>query len=115
MDTVSRKNRKVYFTSHDIKNNYILFCSCSAADIAVICREALFRPLRQLMSATHFKRVNSEQVSNPKPDSPRQLWSVCSSDDSNAELITIDKIEPNELDVPPVTMVSSYEGLLLMK
>lgn len=32
-------------------------CSYSGADIAVVCREALLRPIRRLGSATHFKRV----------------------------------------------------------
>ncbi len=33
--------------------------SYSGADIAVVCREALLRPIRRLSSATHFKRVRS--------------------------------------------------------
>ena len=37
----------------------ILF-SYSGADIAVVCREALLRPIRRLGSATHFRQVNVE-------------------------------------------------------
>ena len=33
-------------------------CSYSGADIAVVCREALLRPIRRLGTATHFKRVS---------------------------------------------------------
>lgn len=33
-------------------------CSYSAADISVVCREALLIPIRQITVATHFKRVN---------------------------------------------------------
>jgi len=35
----------------------ILIYSYSGADIAVVCREALLRPIRRLSAATHFKRV----------------------------------------------------------
>ena len=33
--------------------------SYSGADIGVVCREALLRPIRRLGSATHFKRVRN--------------------------------------------------------
>jgi SpoVK/Ycf46/Vps4 family AAA+-type ATPase len=36
--------------------------SYSGADIAVVCREALLRPIRRLGSATHFKRVSIHHV-----------------------------------------------------
>ena len=36
----------------------IFFGRYSGADIAVVCREALLRPIRRLGSATHFKRVS---------------------------------------------------------
>ncbi len=39
--------------------------SYSGADIAVVCREALLRPIRRLGSATHFKRVGSLRSSLP--------------------------------------------------
>ena len=35
-------------------------CSYSGADIGVVCREALLRPIRRLGSATHFKRVRND-------------------------------------------------------
>ena len=43
----------------DDNNDDVCDCSYSGADIAVVCREALLRPIRRLGSATHFKRVDS--------------------------------------------------------
>ncbi|CAM4866752.1 unnamed protein product [Rotaria socialis] len=71
----------------------------SGADIGVVCREALLRPIRRLGSATHFKRVQ-----NPKPYGPRELWVACSPGDPDAQSLTLDTIEPDELCEPPVTM-----------
>ncbi|CAF4605109.1 unnamed protein product [Rotaria sp. Silwood1] len=82
----------------------------SNADIMIVCREALFRPLRPLMSATHFKRMP-----NIKCDSSRELWFACSSEDPNAEVVAIDKIEPNELYIPPITMADMLAALLTIK
>jgi len=82
----------------------------SGADIAVVCREALLRPIRRLGSATHFKRIP-----NPKPDGPRQLWLVCSPGDSNAVELTLDKIPPEELCEPPVTISDMLAALATQK
>ncbi|CAF3343231.1 unnamed protein product [Rotaria sp. Silwood1] len=82
----------------------------SGADIAVVCREALLRPIRRLGSATHFKRVP-----NPKPDGPRQLWLVCSPGDPDAEELTLDKIKSDELCEPPVSMSDMLAALATQK
>jgi len=42
----------------DSKKKTSLLFSYSGADIAVVCREALLRPIRRLGSATHFKQVD---------------------------------------------------------
>ncbi|CAF1359272.1 unnamed protein product [Rotaria sordida] len=72
----------------------------SGADIAVVCKEALHRPIRRLCLATHFK-----QILNPKFDDHRQLWLPCSFDDPHAVPLTFDKILSAELCEPPVTLV----------
>ncbi|CAF0830261.1 unnamed protein product [Rotaria sordida] len=77
----------------------------SNADIIIVCREASFRVLHQLISATHFK-----QIPNLKWDDPRKFWFVCSLEDPNAEVMTIDKIEANELYLPRILVINSYEN-----
>ena len=42
----------------DDNNDDVCDCSYSGADIGVVCREALLRPIRRLSSSTHFKRVS---------------------------------------------------------
>ncbi|CAF5180503.1 unnamed protein product, partial [Rotaria magnacalcarata] len=71
----------------------------SGADIAVVCREALLRPIRRLGSATHFKRVQ-----NPSPNGPRLLWLACSPGDTDAVELKLDDINSEELCEPPVTI-----------
>ncbi|UJR13877.1 hypothetical protein I4U23_000885 [Adineta vaga] len=82
----------------------------SGADIAVVCREALLRPIRRLGSATHFKRIP-----NPKPDGPRQLWLVCSPGDREGAELTLDKVPPEELCEPPVTISDMLAALSTQK
>ncbi|CAF1328478.1 unnamed protein product [Rotaria sp. Silwood1] len=82
----------------------------SGADIAVVCREALLRPIRRLSSATHFKKVP-----NSKSDGPRQLWLACSPGDSGAVELTLDKIKSEELCEPPVTMSDMLAALSIQK
>ncbi|CAM4854957.1 unnamed protein product [Rotaria socialis] len=82
----------------------------SGADIGVVCREALLRPIRRLGSATHFKRVQ-----NPKPDGPRELWLTCSPGDPYAQALTLDQIKSEELCEPPVTMSDMEAALVTQK
>ncbi|CAF2994986.1 unnamed protein product [Rotaria sp. Silwood2] len=82
----------------------------SGVDIAVICQEALLRPVRRLCSATHFKRVQ-----NPKPNGPRQLWLVCSPEDPAAQELTLDKIKSDELYEPSVSMKDIEAALATQK
>ncbi len=50
-----------------------------------------------------------------KSDGPQELWIVCSPEDPLGEPLTVDKIEPDELYEPPVTMVSIYQVFLIEK
>jgi len=82
----------------------------SGADIGVVCREALLRPIRRLGTATHFRRVQ-----NPKPDGPRQLWLACSPGDREGVEMTLDQIESEELCEPPVTIADMLAALSTQK
>ncbi|CAF3360757.1 unnamed protein product [Rotaria socialis] len=82
----------------------------SGADIAVVCREALLRPIRRLGSATHFKRVQ-----NPSPNGPRLLWLACSPGDTDAVELKLDGINSEELCEPPVTISDMVAALSTQK
>ncbi|CAF2713175.1 unnamed protein product [Rotaria sp. Silwood2] len=98
-------------TCHTIKDNEWMQLAqrsehYSGADIGVVCREALLRPIRRLSASTHFKRVQ-----NPEHDGPRELWLACSPGDSAAQSLTLEKISPDELCEPPVTMSDMLAAL----
>ena len=60
MDATGTKSGTVCFEIVSIENQVkymLVFFSYSGADIGVVCREALLRPIRRLGTATHFKRV----------------------------------------------------------
>ncbi|CAF0812690.1 unnamed protein product [Adineta steineri] len=102
-------------TFHTVKDNEWMELAqrsehYSGADIAVVCREALLRPIRRLGTATHFKKVQ-----NPKPDGPRIQWLACSPGDPAAEAITLDKINSEELCEPPVSIGDMLAALNTQK
>ncbi|CAF1511295.1 unnamed protein product [Adineta ricciae] len=82
----------------------------SGADIGVVCREALLRPIRRLSSATHFKRIQ-----NPNKNGPRQLWISCSPGDAGAKEMTLEEINSEELCDPPVLMSDMLAALSTQK
>ncbi|CAF4927583.1 unnamed protein product [Rotaria sp. Silwood1] len=82
----------------------------SGADIAVVCREALLRPLRRLCLSTHFKRVK-----NPNSDGPSELWLLCSPDDPDAKEISFDELDCDDLFEPPVIMSDMLAALARQK
>ncbi|CAF1525606.1 unnamed protein product [Adineta ricciae] len=82
----------------------------SGADIGVVCREALLRPIRRLSSATHFKRIQ-----NPNKNGPRQLWISCSPGDAGAKEMTLEEISSEELCDPPVLMSDMLAALSTQK
>lgn len=79
----------------------------SGADISIIVRDALMQPVRQVQTATHFKKVRG-----PSPKDPSiivdNLLTPCSPGDPNAIEMNWMDIEGHELFEPPVTMVSLW-------
>jgi len=120
-----QKNQKgkisITFLSRE-KKTFFFVSSYSGADISNVCKEALLRPIRQLSSATHFKKVRFRfvsivyefisfcvQIQNPVqgPNEPALVWLACSPGDSAAIEMKLDDIHPDEICDPPVTMVCS--------
>lgn len=120
-----QKNQKgkisITFLSRE-KKTFFFVSSYSGADISNVCKEALLRPIRQLSSATHFKKVRFRfvsivyefisfcvQIQNPVqgPNEPALVWLACSPGDSAAVEMKLDDIHPDEICDPPVTMVCS--------
>jgi len=76
----------------------------SGADISIIVRDALMQPVRQVQTATHFKRVRG-----PSPKDPSiivdDLLTPCSPGDPAAIEMNWMEVEGDKLYEPPVTMV----------
>ncbi|XP_041912715.1 vacuolar protein sorting-associated protein 4B-like [Alosa pseudoharengus] len=82
----------------------------SGADISVIVRDALMQPVRQVQSATHFKRVRGKQWN--KPDVVvDDLLTPCSPSDPNGIEMTWMDVSGNELLEPVVNMKDMLKSL----
>lgn len=82
----------------------------SGADISIIVRDALMQPVRQVQTATHFKRLKG-----PSPKDPSvivdDLLTPCSPGDPNAIEMSWMEIDGDKLYVPPVTMKDMLKSL----
>lgn len=76
----------------------------SGADISIIVRDALMQPIRQVQTATHFKRVKG-----PSPRDPSvivdDLLTPCSPGDPAAIEMNWMEVDGEKLFEPSVTMV----------
>lgn len=75
----------------------------SGSDIAIIVRDALMQPVRKVMSATHFKKVASENG--------EMKWTPCSPGDPSAIEKTWAEVEGEELHEPPLRMADFVKSL----
>mmetsp|Transcript_114499 Transcript_114499/g.160750 ORF Transcript_114499/g.160750 Transcript_114499/m.160750 type:complete len:433 (-) Transcript_114499:82-1380(-) len=50
----------------------------SGADIKILCKDALFAPVRRLSAATHFCPVNDVDRDDPEGKTMRNYWTPCS-------------------------------------
>ena len=77
----------------------------SGADISIIVRDALMQPVRQVQTATHFKKVRG-----PLPNDPSvmvdDLLTPCSPGDPAAIEMNWMEVPGDKLFEPPVTMVN---------
>lgn len=87
---------------------YLTFFSrYSGSDISILVRDALMQPVRKVISATHFKQVDS-----PDDDDSKALkWTPCSPGDPNAVEKTWSEVESDELMEPPLTLKDFMKSL----
>jgi vacuolar protein-sorting-associated protein 4 len=71
----------------------------SGSDISIIVRDALMQPVRKVISATHFKRVDNTK------------WTPCSPGDPAAEERSWSDIETDELLEPPLRIADFLKSL----
>ncbi|GJE92040.1 AAA-domain-containing protein [Phanerochaete sordida] len=74
----------------------------SGSDIAVVVRDALMQPIRKVMSATHFKRID---------DDGKRKYTPCSPGDPAAEEMSWSAIESDELKEPPLRIADFLKSL----
>lgn len=82
----------------------------SGADISIIVRDALMQPVRQVQTATHFKKIRG-----PSPKDPSvivdDLLTPCSPGDPNAIEMSWMAVDGDKLYEPPVTMRDMLKSL----
>lgn len=82
----------------------------SGADISIIVRDSLMQPVRQVQTATHFKRVRG-----PSPKDPSvivdDLLTPCSPGDPAAIEMSWMEVDGDKLYEPPVTMKDMVKSL----
>ncbi|KAF5338226.1 hypothetical protein D9758_012867 [Tetrapyrgos nigripes] len=66
----------------------------SGSDIAIVVRDALMQPVRKVISATHFKQVQSPEG--------QTKWTPCSPGDPEAVEKSWSELESDELFEPPL-------------
>lgn len=86
----------------------------SGADISIVVRDALMQPVRQVQTATHFKRVRG-----PSPKDPSvivdDLLTPCSPGDPDAIEMSWMEVEGEKLFEPPVTMKDMRKSLAVTR
>lgn len=82
----------------------------SGADISIIVRDSLMQPVRQVQTATHFKKVRG-----PSPKDPSvivdDLLTPCSPGDPDAIEMSWMEVDGDKLFIPPVTMRDMQKSL----
>ena len=95
LSTIGGENRRVRRPSHLYVLEIDVLCRYSGSDIAIIVRDALMQPVRKVLSATHFKKVDVDGT---------QKWTPCSPGDPEAVEKSWTEIGSDELLEPPLRM-----------
>ncbi|KAG9396417.1 Vps4 C terminal oligomerization domain [Carpediemonas membranifera] len=74
----------------------------SGSDISIVVRDALFQPIRQLQTTTHFKPTQTAEGTK---------WLACAPSDEGAVERDIMSFEGSEVNVPPVSAENFFRAL----
>ena len=102
LSTIGGENRRVRRPLHLYVLEIDVLCRYSGFDIAIIVRDALMQPVRKVLSATHFKKVDVDGT---------QKWTPCSPGDADATEKTWTDIESDELQEPPLKVADFLKSL----
>ncbi|KAJ7139340.1 AAA-domain-containing protein [Mycena epipterygia] len=93
-DTPCEMVQKDYCTLADQTDGY------SGSDISIVVRDALMQPMRKVLSATHFKRVDDDKK-----------WTPCSPGDPDAVEKSWTDVDSDELLEPPLEIADLLKSL----
>ena len=83
----------------------------SGADVALVVREAVYKPIRKIQSATHFKKVSGPSRKDPNRID-HDLLTPCSPIDPGAIEMKMMDVPSDKLLVPIISQVNnSLSGL----
>jgi vacuolar protein-sorting-associated protein 4 len=71
----------------------------SGADVAILVRDALMAPIREIQRARFFKKGTAKDKQGRQRD---DLWVVCKQTDQGAVATTWDQLPPEDVGVPLV-------------
>jgi vacuolar protein-sorting-associated protein 4 len=77
----------------------------SGADVALVVREAVYKPIRKIQSATHFKKVSGPSRKDPSKID-HDLLTPCSPDDPGAIEMKMMDVPSDKLLVPIISQVN---------
>ncbi|ELP85005.1 vacuolar protein sorting-associating protein 4A, putative [Entamoeba invadens IP1] len=81
----------------------------SGSDIAILCKDAIYQPVRTLQAATHFKYITGK--SPITGEMRNDLITPCSPGDFGAIEMNWKQVEGSKLIVPPVTMMDFLKSI----
>ncbi|KAJ7184589.1 AAA-domain-containing protein [Mycena filopes] len=97
-DTPCQMASKDYRTLADATDGY------SGSDISTVVRDALMQPVRKVLSATHFKRVEDDTK-----------WTPCSPGDPEAVEKSWTDVDSDELLEPPLKIADFLKSLATVR
>ncbi|XP_011501407.1 PREDICTED: vacuolar protein sorting-associated protein 4B [Ceratosolen solmsi marchali] len=103
-------NTSHFLSEEDFKKLASATEGYSGADISIIVRDALMQPVRQVQTATHFKKVRGPSPKDPSVIA-EDLLTPCSPGDPAAIEMNWMEVPGDKLFEPPVTMKDMLKSL----